>query len=88
MLSNLSKTLHTQRKLKNKQVAKVWSLYLKKQKIGATMYFPEGLENTPFTALRSTGFPWQSACNWLNEQEAGAPESRQNLNSLRNAEFL
>ena len=33
--------------LKNKQKAKIWCLFLKKQKIGATMYFPEGLEDSP-----------------------------------------
>ena len=35
----------------NKQVAKIWKLQLKKQKIGATMCFPaEGLEDTPYTS--------------------------------------
>ena len=48
MLSNLSETLHSQIKLKNKQGAQIWSLCLKKQRFGTTMYFPEGLENTPF----------------------------------------
>ena len=33
---------------KNKQVVEIWSLYLIKQKIGTTIRFPEGLENTPF----------------------------------------
>ena len=32
-------------------MAKIWSLYLNKQKYGATIYFPEGLENTPFNSL-------------------------------------
>ena len=48
MLSNLSETLHSKRKLKNKEVAKIWCLYLNKQKIGAAMHFPEGLEDSPF----------------------------------------
>ena len=30
-------------KIKNKQVAKIWGLYLKKQRFGDTMQFPEGL---------------------------------------------
>ena len=47
MLSNLSETLHSQTKFKNKHVAKIQSLKLKKQKFGATMQSPEGLENTP-----------------------------------------
>ena len=42
-LFNIHQTLHSLAKLKNKQ--------LNKQKFGATMYFPEGLENT-------TLFPW------------------------------
>ena len=33
-------------KIKSKQVAKIWGLYLKKQRFGDTMQFPEGLENT------------------------------------------
>ena len=40
------------KKIKNKQVAKIWCLYLKKQKIGATMYFPEGLEDRTFNNRR------------------------------------
>ena len=49
MLSNLAETLHSSAKWKkNKQVAKIWGLYLKKQRFGDTMQFPEGLENTPF----------------------------------------
>ena len=35
-------------KIKNKHVAKIWGLYLKKQRFGDTMWFPEGLENTPW----------------------------------------
>jgi hypothetical protein len=31
------------------QVAKIWSLQLNKQKNGATIGFPEGLEDTAFT---------------------------------------
>ena len=48
MLSNLAETLHSSAKWKNRQVAKIWGLYLKKQRFGDTMQFPEGLENTPF----------------------------------------
>ena len=44
MLSNLAET-----KSKNKQVAKIWGL--KKQRFGDSMYFPEGLENTPFNHI-------------------------------------
>ena len=47
-LFNLAQTLHSLAKFKNKQVAKIWGLYLKKQRFGDTMLFPEGLENTPF----------------------------------------
>ena len=47
MLSNLSQTLHSSAKSKNKQVAKIWSIYLNKQKSGPKIRFPEGLENTP-----------------------------------------
>ena len=43
MLSNLAETLHSSAKWKNKQVAKIWGLYLKKQRFGDTMQFPEGL---------------------------------------------
>ena len=32
----------------NKQVIKLWSLSLDKQKIGPTISFPGGFENTPF----------------------------------------
>ena len=57
MLSNLAETLHSSAKWKNKQVAKIWGLYLKKQRFGDTMQFPEGLENTPFASeLTSTHF--------------------------------
>ena len=49
MLSNLAETLHSSAKSKNKQVAEIRSIYLKKQRFGDTMQFPEGLENTPFT---------------------------------------
>ena len=38
------------KKILKKQVAKIWCLYLKKQKIGATMYFPVGLEDTPLNS--------------------------------------
>ena len=48
MLSNLAENLHSSAKQKSKQVAKIWGLYLKKQRFGDTMQFPEGLENTPF----------------------------------------
>ena len=48
MLSKLAETLHSSAKWKNEQVAKIWGLYLKKQRFGDTMQFPEGLENTPF----------------------------------------
>ena len=34
--------------LKNVAGAKIWGLYLKKQRIGATMQSPEGLEDSPF----------------------------------------
>ena len=47
MLSNLAETLHSSAKSKNKQVAKIWSIYLNKQKPGPKIRFPEGLENTP-----------------------------------------
>ena len=48
MFSNLSETLYSSAKSKNKQAAKIWGLYLKKQRFCDTMQFPEGLENTPF----------------------------------------
>ena len=48
MLSNLAETLHSSAKLKDKQVAKIWGLLLKKQRFGDTMWFPEDLEDTPF----------------------------------------
>ena len=49
-LFNLAQTFHSLPNFKNKQVAKhLKSLTKKKQKIGATIRFPEGLENTPFT---------------------------------------
>ena len=48
MLSNLAETLYSSAKLKNKQLAKIWDLWLKKQRFGATICFPEGFENTPF----------------------------------------
>ena len=47
MLSNLSETLHSQTKSKNKQAAKIW------QKFGATMHSPEGLEDTPLKCSKS-----------------------------------
>ena len=56
MLSNLAETLHSSAKWKSKQVAKIWGLYLKKQRFGDTMQFPEGLENTPFTKGRKKAF--------------------------------
>ena len=37
------------KKMKKKQVAKFWCLCLKEQKIGATMYFPEGLKDSPLS---------------------------------------
>ena len=46
---NVVQSLHSQRKSKNKQVAKIWGLWLKKQIFGDTMWFPEDLENTPYT---------------------------------------
>ena len=52
MLSNLAETLHSSVKWKNKQVAKIWGLYLKKQRFGDTMQFPEDLGNTPLTNLK------------------------------------
>jgi hypothetical protein len=55
MLSNLAETLHSSAKIKNKQVAKIWGLLLKKQRFGATIGVPEGLEDTP----------WLNACNSL-----------------------
>ena len=57
MLSNLAETLHSSTKWKNKQVAKIWGLYLKKQRFGDTMQFPEGLENTPFTTELILNYP-------------------------------
>jgi hypothetical protein len=59
MLSNFTETLHSQRKSKNKQVATIWSLKLKKQRIGTTMYFREGLENTPFNYLAHRKKSWK-----------------------------
>ena len=50
--SNLSQTLHSSAKSKNKQVANIWSIYLYKQKSGPKIRFPEGLENTPFTLIK------------------------------------
>jgi hypothetical protein len=44
-LSNLAQTFHSSAKFKNKQVAKI-----NKQKFGATMQFPERLEDTPITS--------------------------------------
>ena len=46
MLSYLTETMHTSAKLKDKQVAKIWGLW---QIFSDTMYFPEGLEDAPFT---------------------------------------
>ena len=51
MLSNVSETLHSQRKSKIKQITKIWSLYIKRQKFGTTMLSPEGLEDSPFTKV-------------------------------------
>ena len=65
MLSNLSETLHSQTKSKNKQVAKIWSLELKKQKFGATIWLPEGLENTPLLNgknVKQHFVSWQKNC--------------------------
>ena len=64
MLSNLAETLHRSAKLKNKQVAKIWGLYLKKQRFGDTMQFPEGLENTPFNKLSPAGM--RSLITWIS----------------------
>ena len=50
MLSNLAETLHSSAKFKNKQVAKIWGIWLKKQRFGATIMFPEGLEDTPLSS--------------------------------------
>ena len=50
------------KEIKNKPVAKIWSLQLKKQRFGATIMFPEGLENIPckyyleVLAMREVGF--------------------------------
>ena len=63
MLSNLAETLHSSAKSKNKQVAKIWGLQLKKQRFGATICFPEGLENSPFkpqTVLNKYFWPLKS----------------------------
>ena len=57
MLSNLSETLHSSAKCKpwqnekNKQVAKIWGLWLKKQRFGDKLWFPEGLGNTPLKTI-------------------------------------
>ena len=40
------------------QVAKIWSLQLNKQKNGATIRFPEGLEDTPFTIHFNNSIRW------------------------------
>ena len=48
MLPNLAETLHRSAKLKDKQVAKIWSLKLNKQRFGTTMQFPECLEDSSF----------------------------------------
>ena len=48
MLSNVAETFHSSAKLKNKQLAKIWGLKLKKQRFGDTLYFPEHLEDSPF----------------------------------------
>ena len=48
MLSNPAENLQSSAKWKSKQAAKIWGLYLKKQRFSDTMQFPEGLENTPF----------------------------------------
>ena len=37
------------KKIKNNRGVKIWSLELKKPKFGATMLFPEDLENTPLS---------------------------------------
>ena len=37
--------------LKNVAEAKIWGLYLKKQRFGANMHSPEGLEDSPFRHL-------------------------------------
>ena len=48
MLSNLAETLHSLWKSKSSQTLKSLTL---KQRIGATISFPEGLEDTPFTKV-------------------------------------
>ena len=40
--------MYTSAKFNYEQVAKIWGLQLKKQRFGATIMFPEGLEDTPF----------------------------------------
>ena len=54
MLSNVAETFHSSAKLKNKQLAKIWGLKLKKQRFGDTLYFPEHLEDSPFKIWYST----------------------------------
>ena len=62
-------------KIKNKQVAKIWGLYLKKQKIGATISSPESLENTPIKMIHCRQYlrnlnwisnPTTLILNWFN----------------------
>ena len=60
------KNLHSSRKLKNKQVAKIWSLYLKKQKFGTTVHFPDGLEDSPFRHTGRLAYASKHVrCYWL-----------------------
>ena len=53
---NVPETLHRSAKFKNKQIAKIWGLYLEKQKSVPKMWLPEGLENTPFTSNYQNNF--------------------------------
>ena len=52
---------------KDKAGAKIWGLYLKKQRNGATMQLPEDLENTPFNKVpvyeKCKVFTCNHACN-------------------------
>ena len=58
MLSNLSQTLLSSTKSKNKQVAKIRSILFKKQKSVPKNRFPEGLENTPLNTTFEMFWPF------------------------------
>ena len=75
--SNLSETLHSQRKFRNKQIAKIWSLYLKNQKFGTTMQSPEGLEDSPLRwDLYLTSLTlWLRPCRITKQQFLVSPSS-------------